>query len=146
MKDINLELITKHESITSIQQKINELQQAINELKMDIKIKETPTLEDILEERVVSTIDVLYELEGGLCEYKSMLSQLLQDFEKYAMLKDYYIEEEIYDLVDGIVNNVANIAYKNELNADNNIVNDVFYRLFLIKQILQRCTVMESMD
>ena len=143
MKDINLELIAKCESITSIQQKINELQQAINELKMDIKIKETPTLEDILEERVVSTIDVLYELEGGLCEYKSMLSQLLQDFEKYAMLKDYYIEEEIYDLVDGIVNNVANIAYKNELNADNNIVNDVFYRLFLIKQILQRCSIME---
>lgn len=143
MKDINLELIVKCESITSIQQKINELQQAINELKMDIKIKETPTLEDILEERVVSTIDVLYELEGGLCEYKSMLSQLLQDFEKYAMLKDYYIEEEIYDLVDGIVNNVANIAYKNELNADNNIVNDVFYRLFLIKQILKRCAVVE---
>lgn len=128
MKDINLELITKHESITSIQQKINELQQAINELKMDIKIKETPTLEDILEERVVSTIDVLYELEGGLCEYKSMLSQLLQDFEKYAMLKDYYIEEEIYDLVNEIVNYVANIG------------------LFLIKQVLKRCTVMESMD
>ena len=101
------------------------------------------TLEEILEKKVVETIDILYELEGGLCEYKSMLSQLLQDFEKYAMLKDYYIEEEIYDLVDGIVNNVANIAYKNELNEGYNVVNDVFYRLFLIKQILKRCAVVE---
>ncbi len=75
------------------------------------------TLEEILEKRVVETIDVLYEIESNyLCKHKSMLSQLLQDFKKYAMLKDYYIEEEIYDLVDGIVNNVANIAYKNEVN------------------------------
>ncbi len=104
------------------------------------------TLEEILEKRVVETIDVLYEIEGSLCEHKSLLSQLLQDFKKYAILEDYYIEEEIYDLVNEIVNYVANIAYKNELNEGYNVVNDVFYRLFLIKQVLKRCTVMECID
>ncbi len=111
------------------------------------------TLEEILKKRVVETIDVLYEIEGGLCEHKSLLSQLLQDFKRYIILlqdfkryiilEDYYIEEEIYDLVNEIVNYVANIAYKNELNEGYNVVNDVFYRLFLIKQILKRCAVVE---
>lgn len=143
MKDINLELITKHESITSIQQKINELQQAINELKTGIKIKEPPTFEDILEKRVIETINVLYELGDKLYEHKSILSQLLQNFKMYASIENHFIKKELYDLVDEVLNYVANLAYKGRLDTNGNTVNDVFYRLFLIKQILKRCAVVE---
>ena len=101
-------------------------------------------LKDILEIRVAETMNVLLsETEKGLYEYKSLLSQLLQDFKRHVIIEDYCIDGFIYDSVDDALNEVANIAYANELNADNNVVNDVFYRLFLIKQILNNCDVEE---
>lgn len=101
------------------------------------------TLEDILEKRVIETINVLYELGDKLYGHKSILSQLLQNFKMYASIENHFIKKELYDLVDEVLNYVADLAYKGRLDTNGNTVNDVFYRLFLIKQILKRCTVME---
>lgn len=101
------------------------------------------TLEDILEKRVIETINVLYELGDKLYGHKSILSQLLQNFKMHVSIENHFIKKELYDLVDEVLNYVANLAYKSRLDTNGNTVNDVFYRLFLIKQILQRCSIME---